>query len=111
LHLIADVYTDSAYAMLAAQPLLRRGDVRMLPRLTEEERERLVTGAERMARLGFTDSAERGLLSAFFDYAMPEGTAYNLTAKLHRLRGDTERATWWQNSAAQLLARPVEEGQ
>ena len=88
-------------------PLLRPADVQVLPKLTGADREKLLANAERMAQLGFTEAAEQRLLRTYFEYAMPEGTAYSFAADLRTLRGDAERATWWQETADHLLALPT----
>lgn len=111
LHLIADVYTGArTYTALAAQPLLDDRDVTVLPDLTSADRARLLADAAEMACLGFTEQAEHHLLRAFFAYAAPEGTAYDLAAELHTTLGDTVRAQWWQQTADRLLARTAGAG-
>lgn len=106
LHLIADVYTDDVLRALAARPLLAPGDAAPLPVLDQAGRERLLGQAGQLADLGFTGPAEHRLLSAFYDFAMPEGTGYDLVAELHVRRGDPQAAQRWRTAKAHLLARP-----
>lgn len=105
LHLICDVYTTGAYADLAAQPLLDDGDAAALPELTGADRERLLGEAATLASLGFTAQAEQHLLRAFFDFAAPEGTGYELVAELHARLGNSEGEQQWRRTADRMLAR------
>jgi hypothetical protein len=57
-----------------------------------------------MARLGYTEAAERMLLRLFYTYALPEGTAYDLIAELHTSLGDLAAAARWTAAKARLLA-------
>ncbi|WP_075017979.1 aspartyl/asparaginyl beta-hydroxylase domain-containing protein [Actinacidiphila rubida] len=105
LHLIADVYTDDAYDQLATHTRLAPGDVRLLPELEPAGRQQLLVHARSMADLGFKRAAEHHLLHAYFDYALPEGGAYELVAEMYARRGNRDRAAWWTNTATHLLAR------
>ncbi|MFE9387584.1 aspartyl/asparaginyl beta-hydroxylase domain-containing protein [Streptomyces sp. NPDC007025] len=105
LHLIADVYADDAYQDLASAPCLREEDVRTLPAMSQEERGRVLARAEQMADLGFAAAAEQVLLRCFYDWALPEGGAYDLIAELHERRGDAAGAQRWRDNKTHLLAR------
>ncbi|MFJ8677331.1 aspartyl/asparaginyl beta-hydroxylase domain-containing protein [Streptomyces sp. NPDC093589] len=104
LHLIADVYTDDAYRELAHQPHLYTQDAVRLPTMTAVDRSRLMKRASELAGLGFVTSAEQVLLRAYYTYALPEGTAYDLIAELHADRGADAEAARWERAKNHLLA-------
>ncbi|MBZ6114241.1 MULTISPECIES: aspartyl/asparaginyl beta-hydroxylase domain-containing protein [Streptomyces] len=106
LHLIADVYADDAYQVLADHPHLRESDAANLPEMTAAEKAGLLEKAGQLAELGFTGAAEQTLLRAFYTYALPEGGAYDLIAELHAGRGADADVRRWRAAKAHLLARP-----
>ncbi|KIE24763.1 aspartyl beta-hydroxylase [Streptomyces sp. MUSC 125] len=106
IHLVADVYADDAYQLLATRPHLRDGDATDLPEMTAAERAGLLAKAGQLAELGFTGAAEQTLLRAFYTYALPEGGAYDLIAELHAGRRADADVSRWRAAKAHLLARP-----
>ncbi|MFI0214500.1 aspartyl/asparaginyl beta-hydroxylase domain-containing protein [Streptomyces lydicus] len=103
IHLIADVYGDDAYDRLAGRADAPTG-VEHLPRATEAVLAERFASARRLADLGYTDAAEGLLLRLFYSFALSEGTAYDLIADLHTVRGDAEASRRWTAAKSQLLA-------
>ncbi|MEW1550682.1 aspartyl/asparaginyl beta-hydroxylase domain-containing protein [Streptomyces tsukubensis] len=103
IHLIADVYTDDAYARLTKHAQEPTVDER-LPTASEADLSEHLATARRLADLGYTAAAEQLLLRLFYSFAMPEGTAYDLIAGLHTALGDAEASKRWTAAKSTLLA-------
>ncbi|MFB7950061.1 aspartyl/asparaginyl beta-hydroxylase domain-containing protein [Kitasatospora phosalacinea] len=104
IHLIADVYADEAYQRLARRPSLHPAVAEALPAAGRTVLAERLETARTMARLGYTEAAERMLLRLFYTYALPEGAAYDLIAELHTSLGDLEAAARWTAAKTRLLA-------
>ncbi|MFI9789105.1 aspartyl/asparaginyl beta-hydroxylase domain-containing protein [Kitasatospora sp. NPDC051984] len=107
IHLIADVYADDAYQRLARRPSLHPTVAEALPAADRTVLAERLEIARTMARLGYTEAAERMLLRLFYTYALPEGTAYDLIAELHTSLGDLEATARWTAAKTRLLALSV----
>jgi hypothetical protein len=95
---------DEAYQRLARHPSLHPTVAEALPAASRAVLAERLETARTMARLGYTEAAERMLLRLFYTYALPEGTAYDLIAELHTSLGDLAAAARWTAAKARLLA-------
>lgn len=96
IHLILDCYGNDGFVELARQSRLHDGDAVMLPSASEVDLDRHVEDAVRLARLGYTKTAERSLLRLYYRYSLPEGRVYDLLASMHTALAQPERAQAWQ---------------
>ncbi|WP_212839391.1 aspartyl/asparaginyl beta-hydroxylase domain-containing protein [Catellatospora sp. IY07-71] len=103
IHLILDCYGNDGFAKLASHSRLHDGDAVMLPSASDAELDRHVDDAVRLARLGYTDTAERSLLRLFYRYALPEGRVYDLLAAMHTALAQPETAQAWQAKKSLML--------
>ncbi|MFE0772272.1 aspartyl/asparaginyl beta-hydroxylase domain-containing protein [Streptomyces sp. NPDC058861] len=103
IHLIADVYADDAYQRLAARAE-KPQTAEQLPQVTETELAERLASARRLADLGYVGTAEQMLLRLFYSHALPEGSAYDLIARLHTERGDEKSSRRWTAAKSTLLA-------
>lgn len=104
IHLIADVYADDAYRVLAERAHLPASTAQPLPTVSKALLADELAAARRLADLGHTAAAERLLLRLIYSFALPEGTAYDLITQLHTALGDTEAADSWTQARTKLLA-------
>ncbi|MER7694243.1 hypothetical protein [Streptomyces sp. NPDC097610] len=74
--------------------------------MTSADRAGLLERAGQLAELGFTEAAEQTLLRAFYTYALPEGSAYDLITELHASCGADADVSRWRAAKAHRLARP-----
>lgn len=110
IHLILDCYDNDGLATLAKRSRLDDGDAVMLPSASDAELHRHVDDAVRLARLGYTDTAERSLLRLFYRYALPEGKVYDLLIAMHSTLGQPDAAGAWQARKTLTLGTTEEGG-
>ncbi|MCX4554436.1 aspartyl/asparaginyl beta-hydroxylase domain-containing protein (plasmid) [Streptomyces sp. NBC_01387] len=104
IHLIADVYADDAYRLLAQRAQLNPSAAKPLPAASRALLAAKLADARLLAELGYTGAAEQLLLRLFYCFTLPEGTTYDLIAELHTALGDAEAAARWSRAKTTLLA-------
>ncbi len=104
IHLIADVYADDRYRQLAQQSESAPAESVQLPTASEAVLADRVSSARRLLDLGYADAAERLLLRLFYEFALPEGTTYDLIISLYTAVGDQTGADRWVHAKQRLLA-------
>lgn len=102
-HLLLDCYSDDRLAELTANEWLDRDDVVIMPSAADSELERHRQKALSLARLGYSQSAEKYLLRLFYEHALPEGRIYDLIASLYDELGDGDMAGEWRGNKLTLL--------
>ncbi|WP_204300239.1 aspartyl/asparaginyl beta-hydroxylase domain-containing protein, partial [Actinoplanes campanulatus] len=102
-HLIIDCYADDAFASLNRSEAPDPGAAEGLPEPEQAQLDEAVATATGLAELGYDHAAETTLLELFYQYAMPEGRAYDLItgmyAALHR---DDDAQRWHAKKAVML---------
>jgi Aspartyl/Asparaginyl beta-hydroxylase len=103
LHLIVDCYSDESLTQLCACEQLDAADVIRLPAVTPSQLDEHVATARRLACLGYESSAEKHLIRLFYEYAMPEGCAYDLIVLLYDSLDRKTEAESWRRKRSVLL--------
>lgn len=103
LHLIMDCYADDGVARTITDEQLGETEVVQLPAATKSQLDKHLATARGLASLGYERSAEKHLLSLFYEYELPEGCVYYLIASLYDSLGRATEAESWRAKKTVLL--------
>jgi hypothetical protein len=104
-HLIIDCYADDAFTSLNHGEAPEWGDAELLPEPNQTQIDEAVATATGLAELGYAHSAETTLLELFYQYAMPEGWAYDLISGMYAALHRDDDARQWQAKKNVMLGR------
>ncbi|MEV6350076.1 aspartyl/asparaginyl beta-hydroxylase domain-containing protein [Actinoplanes sp. NPDC051851] len=106
IHLIIDCYADDTFAALNRGEVVGLGHAELLPVLEQSQIDEVVATATGLAELDYDHAAETTLLKLFYQYAMPEGQAYDLISGMYAALGREGDAQRWTAKKTVMLGRP-----
>jgi hypothetical protein len=104
-HLIIDCYADDTFRSLNDREVPEPGDAELLPEPESAQIDEMLATATGLAELGYDHAAETALLGLFYQYAMPEGAAYDLISGMYTALRRDDDAMQWQAKKNVMLGR------
>ncbi len=105
IHLIIDCYADDAFRALNQGEAPEPGDAELLPQPEQSHIDEAVSTATGLAELGYDNAAETTLLELFYQYALPEGRAYDLISGMYARLHRADDAQRWRSKKDVMLGR------
>ncbi len=105
IHLIIDCYADDPFQELNRGEAPEPGDGELLPEPEQAHVDEAVATATGLAELGYDHAAETTMLELFYQYAIPEGRAYDLISGMYTALHRDEDAQRWQSKRDVMLGR------
>jgi hypothetical protein len=105
IHLIIDCYADDTFRTLNNGEAPEPGDAEPLPQPEQSRIEEVLATATSLAELGYDHAAETTLLELFYQYALPEGCAYDLISGMYSAIHRADDAQRWRSKKDVMLGR------
>ncbi|MEV6631914.1 aspartyl/asparaginyl beta-hydroxylase domain-containing protein [Actinoplanes sp. NPDC051470] len=105
IHLIIDCYADEALRKLDHGEAPEPGDAELLPSPDQAQIDEVVATATGLADLGYDHAAETALLELFYQFALPEGRAYDLISDMYTELHRADDAKRWRSKKDVMLGR------